>query len=177
MKKIIIALALFAATGFYQETAAQVRVNINIGTQPIWGPTGYDYAPYYYLPELDVYYDVQNRLYYYQNRNRWISAAQLPVQYSRYNLYITYKVVLNESRPWLRNKAIRGQYAGYRNRHDQVVIRDSRDVRYWENAQHPRHNDWLTNRATSNRSSARAQANTQPQREGHGSSNAGRNRR
>ncbi len=61
MKKILIvcimALASFAFTG---QTNAQLRigVNFNIGSQPAWGPAGYDYVHYYYLPDLDAYYDV-----------------------------------------------------------------------------------------------------------------------
>lgn len=161
MKKIIIALALLAGTGLYQQADAQIRVNVNIGTQPIWGPTGYDYAQYYYMPELDAYYDVQGRMYYYQDRNRWVSAATLPARFGRFNLYSTYKVVLNENRPWLRADVNRRKYASFRNRRDQGAIRDSRDNRYWENAQHPHHNDWVRDHDRNN--------NGRPQRESHGS--------
>lgn len=143
MKKIILALALLATTGAITESQAQIRVNINIGTQPLWGPTGYDYAQYYYMPEVGVYYDVTNRVYYYPSGRRWVSTAVLPARFGRVNLFSTYKVVLNENRPWLRDGAIRAQYAGYRDRHDQGVIRDSRESRYWENANHPHHNDWV----------------------------------
>ena len=139
---MILAIALLAGTATYQQANAQIKVSFNIGVQPIWGPTGYDYAQYYYMPELGVYYDIQNRMYYYQDGRNWTGVATLPPRYSRYNLYNTYKVVLNERTPWMRDQAIRRQYANYRNRHDQGAIRDSRDTKYWESAGHPHHKDW-----------------------------------
>ena len=150
MKKIIIAITLLAGTFFYQNATAQIRVSINIGTQPVWGPTGYDYAQYYYMPEMDVYYDIQNRMYYYPNGNRWTPTATLPARYGRYNIYNTYKVVMNQNQPWRNAQTNRRQYATYRNRHDQGIIRDSRESRYWENAQHPRHNEWARGRGNNN---------------------------
>ena len=60
MKKIIICVALFVSALFVKDAAAQVRfnVNFNIGSQPVWGPIGYDYVEYYYLPDIEVYYYV-----------------------------------------------------------------------------------------------------------------------
>lgn len=142
MKKIIIALALLAATGTFNNAQAQVSVSFNIGTQPLWGPTGYDYAQYYYMPELDVYYDIQSKMYYYSSGRRWVGVRTLPARYSRYNLYNTYKVVLNERNPWTRAQVNRQKYGSFRDRHDQGAIRDSRDNKYWESAQHPHHSEW-----------------------------------
>ena len=155
MKKLILAIALLAGAATYQQADAQVKISFNIGTQPLWGPTGYDYAQYYYMPELGVYYDIQSRMYYYPNRGRFVAVSTLPAQYSRYNLYNTYKVVLNERNPWMRDQAIRRQYATYGRRHDQGAIRDSRDSRYWENANHPHHRDWEKNRNNNGRGNDR----------------------
>ena len=60
MKKMIIGLAIVITSGMAVPASAQVRVNlnINIGSQPAWGPAGYDYVEYYYLPDIDVYYYV-----------------------------------------------------------------------------------------------------------------------
>ena len=117
----------------YTSADAQVRVSINanIGRQPVWGPAGYDYAQYYYLPDIDVYYDIQSTNFIYQDCGRWVTAAALPVRYHNYNLYSGYKVVVNDQRPYMHHEYYRNKYAGYRNYHGrQVVIRDSRDKRY-----------------------------------------------
>ncbi|OJW55299.1 MAG: hypothetical protein BGO55_01740 [Sphingobacteriales bacterium 50-39] len=96
-------LTLFVLLGggfFLHSASAQVKVNldVNIGSQPLWGPTGYDHAEYYYLPEYDVYYDVPYKQYIYWNNGRRVTAATLPARYQA-DLYHTYKVVQNEPRP------------------------------------------------------------------------------
>jgi hypothetical protein len=48
--------------------SAQVRVNINIGSQPVWGPVGYDHVDYYYLPDIETYYYVPTRQFVYFNK-------------------------------------------------------------------------------------------------------------
>ena len=142
MKKILFISAI-ALCAFSYQAKSQVSVHINIGRQPVWGPVGYDYVNYYYLPDLDVYYDVPHGLFVYYDFGRWNFAASLPASYGRYDLYHSYKVVLNDRNPWLRNTYYRSHYASYRE-HYQPVIRDSRDNRYFaerEHYEHNRHND------------------------------------
>ncbi|QQL49034.1 hypothetical protein [Mucilaginibacter ginkgonis] len=132
MKKLLFVLALAASTLTFKQADAQLRVslNFNIGNQPAWGPTGYDRADYYYLPDIDTYYSVNNHDYVYNNGGQWIHSGSLPARYSNYDLYNGYKVVVNEPNPWLHAATYRTKYAGYRDRRGQAVIRDSRDNKY-----------------------------------------------
>ncbi|MCX6257443.1 MAG: hypothetical protein NTW49_06045 [Bacteroidia bacterium] len=58
LKLIIIGMVLlFAGT-----VQAQVSVNLNIGTPPMWGPAGNNEVRYYYLPDVEAYYDVQSSM-------------------------------------------------------------------------------------------------------------------
>ena len=142
MKKL--ALCALLAGGFFVHSAsAQVKVNldINIGTQPVWGPTGYDHAEYYYLPEYDAYYDVPGHRYCYWEGGRQVFGPSLPPRYHA-DLYKTYKVVINERDPWAHHDEHIHKYADYRKRHDQAVIRDSHEEKYWEVKDHPEHNKW-----------------------------------
>ncbi|WP_018628249.1 hypothetical protein [Niabella aurantiaca] len=107
-----------------QPISAQVNIRVNIGTQPQWGPYGYNQARYYYLPEINVYYDVYNRTYIYQDRRSWVTTRNLPRQYGNINLYNTYKVVINDKNPWRDNTVHQNRYNRYRNNHTQVSIRD-----------------------------------------------------
>lgn len=151
MKKTLLALALIIGGVTFQTTQAQIRLSINIGRQPVWGPVGYDYVDYYYMPDLDVYYSVPRGVYYYEDRGRWISATSLPSRYRSYDLYNTYKVVINDDpRPYMNAVNYRTKYGQYRGRHDQVVIRNSDDRRYWENKNHPNHNKWSDDRDKGN---------------------------
>jgi hypothetical protein len=123
MKKSIkfLALILFA---FVIKANAQVRVNVNLNAQPDWGPSGYDHADYYYFPDMDIYYNVPKKQYVYQDRGKWRFANSLPPQYRGQDLYHSYKVVLNEPRPYMHHDQYREKYASYRGRRDQAVLRD-----------------------------------------------------
>ncbi|WP_268846937.1 hypothetical protein [Flavobacterium aestivum] len=101
IKTIIIGLLFFAASS----TQAQVSVNVNIGTPnvnvnvgrpPVWGPVGYDDTEYYYLPDIEVYYDIRASQYIYFGNGGWIRARQLPHRCRNYDLYSGYKVVLTD---------------------------------------------------------------------------------
>ena len=143
MKKLILALALIIGGMTIETTQAQIGVSINIGRQPVWGPVGYDYVDYYYMPDLDVFYNVPRGVYYYEDRGRWISSPGLPSRYRSYDLYNTYKVVVNnDPRPYMNVVNYRTKYISYKGRHDQRVIKNSDDRRYWENKNHPNHYKW-----------------------------------
>ncbi|MES2004797.1 MAG: hypothetical protein V4450_09765 [Bacteroidota bacterium] len=137
MKKLILLFVLFTAMVSQNKAGAQVRlnVNVNIGSQPVWGPVGYDHVDYYYMPDIDAYYYVPERRFIYLESNRWIFGASLPGRYRNYDLYGGYKVVVNEPRPWLRADVYRAKYAPYRGGRGprQVIIRDSHDNRYKNN--------------------------------------------
>ncbi|MCH5689121.1 hypothetical protein LWM68_35640 [Niabella sp. W65] len=123
MKKFIFAALVIAGFSLVQNANAQVRININIGNQPAWGPVGYDYARYYYLPEYNAYYDVMGEQFIYPNRRGWAYGRSLPASYGRVNLYNTYKVVVNRNyEPYRDNRRDIQNYSRYRNTRDQLVV-------------------------------------------------------
>lgn len=132
MKKLLLSAVILLSCLTVKTASAQVSVSlgVNIGSQPAWGPVGYNHADYYYMPDIDTYYYIPSHQYVYYDNNVWVHRAYLPVRYRNYNLYNGYKVVINEPNPWLRHDVYRTRYAGYRGRHDQVIIRNSHDVRY-----------------------------------------------
>ncbi|RQO32401.1 hypothetical protein DBR32_02000 [Taibaiella sp. KBW10] len=145
MKKIMIALMI--GMGMMQATTgvAQVNVQVNIGSQPGWGPTGYDYASYYYLPEINCYYDVARGQFIILNNNQWVYSAGVPSRYRSFDLYRTYKVVVNRPKPYQYNSNDLRAYGGYKNNHSQAVIRNSGEYKYYQSAGHPNHNQWKGN--------------------------------
>jgi hypothetical protein len=125
---------------------SQVSINVNIGTPPLWGPVGYAEVEYYYLPDIEAYYDIRATQFIYFGHGRWIRSSHLPRHYSNYNLYNGYKVILNDyhgNRPYShfknhKNKYYKG-YKGnpqrtYGNRHDNYKHHDNRE-------NHNRYND------------------------------------
>ena len=125
--KIIVVGLMMILAGSSQ---AQVSVRLNIGTPPQWGPSGYDNARYYYLPDIECYYDVPHSMFIYSSGNRWVHSRYLPARYRNYDLYNGYKVVMNDYRgntPYYQFREHRRRYArGYRG-HEQRNIGQRRD--------------------------------------------------
>ncbi len=94
LRLIVIALLMaFACT-----MQAQVSINVNIGARPAWGPEVESDVRYYYLPDVDVYYDIPSSMYIYLEGGRWIQRHHLPGRYRNYDLYHGRKVVVYDYR-------------------------------------------------------------------------------
>ncbi len=136
MKKIFVGVAfVFAALVYNKEAFAQVRlnVNLNIGSQPDWGPVGYDHVDYYYLPDIQSYYYVPTRQFIYLSGGNWVFSNGLPPAYRSYDLYSGYKVVVNQPKAYLYYPTHRTQYERYRGYRGQTVIINSREPKYKRN--------------------------------------------
>jgi hypothetical protein len=114
LKLIVIAIVLFLAN----PVQAQISIRLNVGTPPQWGPVGYTHARYYYLPDVESYYDVQTSMFIYLNGGVWVHRAYLPTRYRDYDLYSGYKVVMTDyhgTRPYSNYNIYKTKYAkGYR---------------------------------------------------------------
>ncbi|MFO7673353.1 MAG: hypothetical protein R6V74_06585 [Lutibacter sp.] len=97
---------------------SQSQITVNIGSPPQWGPSGFSNVRYYYLPDVNSYYDVQTSRFIYYSGNSWVHRKTLPTQYRNYDLYNGYKVVMTDYRgnaPYTFYKQHKIKYAkGYR---------------------------------------------------------------
>lgn len=134
MKKVLIILSIIV--GSLLTTSCVVsqppHASVNIGIQPAWGPSGYNYVDYYYFPDLNVYYHVNNHQFVYYDRGGfWLESNYLPYAYRNYNLYTMYKVVINhQPYPWRYNRRHYHDYGHYRGVRNQLVIRDCHEPAY-----------------------------------------------
>ena|SRR5690349_3040510 len=113
MKKLLIGAFIICGSLIITQTAeAQLRVgvNVNIGNQPAWRLPGYNYVQYYYLPEIETYYDVNRRQFIYLNNGRWVFSNNLPYRYRTYDLYGGYKVVVNRPNAYMNLESDRIRY-------------------------------------------------------------------
>lgn len=121
IKFIMIGIGLI----FASEMQAQLSVNVNVGTPPLWGPSGYSNVRYYYLPDVEAYYDVQNSNFIYYSGNTWVRSSYLPKQYRNYDLYNGYKVVMTDYRgnaPYTYYKQHKSKYAkGYKGKYQKTI--------------------------------------------------------
>ena len=137
MKKSVFVLALFLVCIGLNPVSAQVNVQVNIGVQPLWGPTGYDYVEYYYLPEYEVYYDVPAQRFGYLDGGNWVFVSALPSRFGRVNLFNSYKVVVNQPKAYIYFADHKKKYKGYKAKRGQIVIRDSNEPKYYVVKGHP----------------------------------------
>jgi hypothetical protein len=104
---------------------AQVSVSVNMGSPPPWGPVGYTEVRYYYLPDVEAYYDIQSSMFIYYVRGAWVQRAYLPRRYRNYDLYGGYKVVMTDYRgdaPYTHFKEYKMKYARGYHGHSQNTI-------------------------------------------------------
>lgn len=92
MKKIILA-CLFLTSVF---SNAQVATHKKAVSKPSWGPISSTDFRYYYLPDIDIYYDTVTSEFIYDKKGKWIREKSLPSRCREYNLYEGYKVIIND---------------------------------------------------------------------------------
>ncbi|BAV04535.1 hypothetical protein SAMN05421788_110265 [Filimonas lacunae] len=89
MKKVIVLSAVVISSLVFSHSAnAQVRFNvsINVGAQPTWvNNSNTRDADYYYIPDADCYYSVNEKMYVYRDGANWRKAPQLPGRFKNFD--------------------------------------------------------------------------------------------
>lgn len=82
---------------------------------PQWAPPYYSGARYYYVPDLELYYDLSTREFIYLVDGRWQFSPYVPSIYRNYDLDNCFCVVLNIDvfRPWLHHQYYISHYPRY----------------------------------------------------------------
>lgn len=90
LRLIVVGIILFITSAMQ----AQFSLSFTFGTPPPWGPAGYSTVRYYYLPDVEAYYDVRASTFIYFSGSAWVRNTSLPGRYRNYDLYRGYKVVM-----------------------------------------------------------------------------------
>ena len=116
MKKLILMSALVMGGLGIKTADAQlgIHVNLRFGT-PVYAPAPVVvnepvYDDYYYLPEVEAYYSVGEHCYYYQDGDRWISAAYLPGRYRNFDWRTAQRYEIHSNRPYMHDDVYRNKY-------------------------------------------------------------------
>ncbi|MGZ3945350.1 MAG: hypothetical protein ACXVJB_10425, partial [Mucilaginibacter sp.] len=131
MKKLILISAIALSGMFYNSASAQIRVHlgVNFSTPRVYIParvvvatpapvaynepaTYYGNDDYYYLPDVDAYYNVNDQCYFYNTGGAWVSAAYLPGAYRDYDWRSVRHYEVRASRPYLHNDFYRTRFNG-----------------------------------------------------------------
>lgn len=113
MKKYFFSYGLFLFINIH----LQAQIIVNVGA-PAWGPT-VTTEEYYYLPDIDSYYDIHQSQFIYIDKGTWIRSKSLPSRYRNYNLKKGHVVIVNDYHgpsPYLHYKSHKVKYFGNGNR-------------------------------------------------------------
>jgi len=107
LKLVIAGIAIF----FSGLLSAQVSVTV--GTPPPWGPAEASGIRFYYMPDIQMYFDVNSGEYVYFSGGTWVHTTTLPARYRHYDFYKEYKVPLRDyhgEHPWENHGAYHKSY-------------------------------------------------------------------
>jgi hypothetical protein len=84
-------------------------------TNPAWAPAYTAGVRYYYMPDIETYYDLSNNDFAYMDNGQWLFSATLPPMYANYNLYNGFTVSLNYNvyQPWVHHQYYVSHYPRY----------------------------------------------------------------
>jgi hypothetical protein len=107
------------------------EANANV-VVPAWAPPydGIQFIRYYYIPDIEVYYDVWNQEFAYLQDGSWMFASSLPPMYAGFDLYNSFIVVLNSGvyEPWIHHQYYISHYPRYYY-HSVYNVTDAHDIR------------------------------------------------
>ncbi|HEY4326764.1 MAG TPA: hypothetical protein VGN20_22450 [Mucilaginibacter sp.] len=129
MKKSLILSAIAISGLIYNTANAQISIHLGIGfaaprvvyapapvvqQTPVYEQSAYNgNDDYYYLPDVDAYYSVNEQCYYYSDGNNWISSAYLPGEYRNYDWRNVRRFEVRAPRPYLHDDIYRSKYNGH----------------------------------------------------------------
>jgi len=119
MKELaVLAVVLLSAsmfTGCSMYTYSTPGAYTNSYTNPTWAPPYYPGVRYYYLPDIESYYDLSTSEFIYLYDGVWRYSRTIPSYYSTFDLEDCFTVVLNINvyRPWLHHQYYVSHYPRY----------------------------------------------------------------
>jgi hypothetical protein len=117
MNKLQITLAASILI-FTLQASAQFSVSVNFGSRPQYHNRYESQVSYYYLPEIEAYYDMNSAVFIYNGPRGWVRSAYLPRYCRNYDVNRGYKVALNYNgrNPYVNFNYDRQRYARNNNR-------------------------------------------------------------
>lgn len=165
LKKLaVIALTLLSVSVFsgcdlytYSTSGGQTSYE-----NPQWAPPYYNGARYYYLPDIESYYDLSSREFIFLNNGQWVYSYNLPSIYPDFDLNDCYTVVLsvNVYQPWMHHQYYvshypRYYYRDYYDHSNYAYVRgfneNSRSAIYWNENERSRARSWDNENERNNR--------------------------
>jgi hypothetical protein len=129
---------------------------------PQWAPPYYQGVRYYYLPDIEAYYDLSVGQFVYLSNGRWYDSPQCPSIYDGFDLNNCFAVALdiNIYQPWMHHQYYVSHYPRYyyRDYYDHSNIpyvrgfnENSKSAIYWSKNERRRARSWDSEGLKTNR--------------------------
>ncbi|MDP2887585.1 MAG: hypothetical protein Q8P34_01300 [Bacteroidota bacterium] len=154
-KWVVVAVVLLSMTSFngcntYRQGTYGSQTNYE---NPQWAPSYYGGTRYYYLPDIESYYDIYTGEFIFLNHAQWIYSPYLPNIYPDFNLNNSFIVVVNSNmyQPWMHHQYYishfpRYYYRDYYDRSNFAYVRgfneNSSSAIYWSENERDRARNW-----------------------------------
>ena len=152
-------VSLFSACDMYSYVTPSVQVRYD---NPSWAPPYVAGVRYYYLPDIEAYYDLSTRQFVYLNDGQWCYSESLPSIYAGFDLdnCFTVAIDINTYQPWMHQHYYVSHYPRYyyRDYYDHSNIpyvrgynENGRSAIYWGENERNRARRWDNENLKSNR--------------------------
>jgi hypothetical protein len=147
---ILLTMTIFNGCSTYRQGTYEPQTSYE---NPQWGPSYSDGTRYYYLPDIESYYDIYNHEFIYLNQAQWIYSPYLPSIYQDFDLNNSFVVVVNSNinQPWMHHQYYVSHFPRYyyRDYYDHSNIpyvrgfnENSRSAIYWSENERDRARSW-----------------------------------
>ena len=147
---ILLIMTIFNGCSTYRQGTYGSQTNYE---NPQWGPSYHDGTRYYYLPDIESYYDIYTREFIFLNQAQWIYSPYLPSIYPDFNLDNSFVVLVNSNiyQPWMHHQYYVSHFPRYyyRDYYDHSNIpyvrgfnENSRSAIYWSENERDRARSW-----------------------------------
>ena len=147
---LLISITIFNGCNTYRQGTYGSQTSYE---NPQWGPSYYNGTRYYYLPDIESYYDMYTHEFVFLNQAQWIYSPYLPSMYSNFDLNNSFIVVVNSNiyQPWMHHQYYvshfpRYYYHDYYDRSNFPYVRgyneNNRSAIYWSENERDRARNW-----------------------------------
>ncbi len=147
---MLFSMAMFNGCSTYRQGTYESQTSYEY---PQWGPTYSNGTRYYYLPDIESYYDAYTQEFIFLNHAQWIYSPYLPSIYPDFNLNNSFVVLVNSNiyQPWMHHQYYvshfpRYYYRDYYDRSNFPYVRgyneNSSSAIYWSENERERARSW-----------------------------------
>ena len=147
---VLLFVSLFSACDLYTYVPVSTQVSYD---NPAWAPSYVQGVRYYYLPDIEAYYDLSDREFVYLDNGQWSYSQGLPSVYAGFDLANCFTIALdyNTYQPWMHHHYYVSHYPRYYYRdyydHSNIAYvrgfnENSKSAVYWNENERNRARNW-----------------------------------